>query len=66
MTDQEKEQDYKDKIKELETRLERTHEENVKLRGEMYTTQSRLNECEREKNKLLDIIKNLSEGIANS
>lgn len=64
MTEQEKEQQYKDKIKSLEIRLSEFSGEIEKYRTELFSLKSNYDSIKREKDKLLSIIDNLAKGMA--
>lgn len=64
MTEQDKEMQYKDKIKSLESKLSEVAIESERYRTELYSLKSAYSSVEREKDKLLNIIDNLAKGMA--
>lgn len=64
MTEQEKEQQFRDKISRLESRISELSIESEKRWTELCAVKMALNSSEREKEKLLSIVENLSKGFA--
>ena len=65
MTDQEKEQNYKDRIKELEDKVDDLANKLSDTQSKLYNEQSKCSQLDREKGRLLNIIEKLAEGMAN-
>ena len=64
MTEQEKEQQFRDKVSKLENRISELLAERERIFTELGNAKSELYRLNSEKDKLLQIVENLSKGFA--